>query len=265
MTRSIRRPFLNTPEGCRVLCAPCKVGFLPCSAELLSLRRRSVADLLLGALLRALLGRGLLRGLLRGALLRGGLFRAALCCFLSCHSLLSAPFLVCCSRPQDTVANFSLWPRLNGAQHVVYINTMSPYVNNIFYSADFFRALQSRSVIAEALTHRMRASRPTCSLLRQCTLFAEPSRRYASEQPSPRLCASRFKSIHRNDEMNRGAKIKVCVSGVCMRSAHKEYRSRRRRTCGSTKILPRERCGGRAGRCRVHQGESRRSVICRVE
>lgn len=139
MTRSIRRPFLNTPEGCRVLCAPCKVGFLPCSAELLSPRRRSVADLLLAAaLLRALLGRGLLRGLLRGALLRGGLFRAALCCFLSCHSLLSAPFLVCCSRPQDTVANFSLWPRLNGAQHVVYINTMSSYVNNIFCSADFF-------------------------------------------------------------------------------------------------------------------------------
>ena len=137
MTRSIRRPFLNTPEGCRVLCAPCKVCFLPCSAELLSLRRRSVADLLLAAaLLCALLGWGLLRGLLRGALLRGGLFRAALCCFLSCHSLLSAPFLVSCPRPQDTVANFSLWPRVNGAQHVGFINTMRRDVNTFVFGRE---------------------------------------------------------------------------------------------------------------------------------
>ncbi|MDQ3252895.1 MAG: hypothetical protein M3R15_03135, partial [Acidobacteriota bacterium] len=45
----------------------------------------------------------------------------------------SCSFFLVGLEPQDTVSKTSLWPRLNGAQHVGYINIMTSDVNNIFY------------------------------------------------------------------------------------------------------------------------------------
>jgi hypothetical protein len=85
------------------------VVVVPVSLELLFL----LAAGLLGA---ALLGTALL-----GAAAATLCSTATLCCFLatffSCHKLLLLLFSFVL-QPQDTVLNFLLWPRVNGAQHV---------------------------------------------------------------------------------------------------------------------------------------------------